>query len=286
MNFFIQALWTTGQKALSNRLPNLAEEMAFNLILAIFPALLVVATAIGLFGSAQETFQDLVTNLGRILPKDVMDILQIPLRQVAFSENSSLFSLSLLGTLWAASGALSTAMDALDKIHEIEAAKQRPFWLNKLIAIGLFLTTIILIIIACIMIFISGSLLRQFSSSLALGDGVLVLWDWLQWPIALALVTTGFALTYRFGSAQRPTQTPIFPGALLGSFLWLATSFLFNLYIIYFANFNQVYGSIGALIVVLLWLKLSAASLLFGEQYNAVLGAVLAKNLFEKVKSS
>ncbi len=273
MNFSVAALWKSGQRALSNRLPGLAEEMAFNLILSLFPALLVAATAIGLFGSAQETFTSLVTNLGNILPKDVMDILQIPLRQVAFSENNSLFSLSIIGTLWIASGTLSTAMEALDAIHGIEVAKQRPFWLSKLIAIGLFITTVVLLVGACLAIFISGNLLRQIGSRLALEAGVLMIWNWLQWPLALALVTAGFALIYRFGSAERSTKIPILPGALLGSVLWLAASFLFSLYITYFGNFNQTYGSIGALIVVLLWLKLSAVSLLFGEQYNAVLGS-------------
>lgn len=271
MKFTLGPLWQAGQEALDNRLPNLAEEMAFNLVLALFPALLVVATAIGLSGSAQETFNSLVSTLGQILPKDVMDIVQIPLRQVAFSENSSLFSLSILGTLWAASGTLSTTMEALDKIHRIEVANQRPFWLKQLIAIGLFITTTILLIGACFAIFVSTSLLRLISSRIGLESGTIMVWNWLQWPLALCLVAAGFALIYRFGSAQRSTQIPLFPGALLGSSLWLTASFLFSLYITYFGNFNQAYGSIGALIVVLLWLKLSAVSLLFGEQYNAVL---------------
>ncbi|MBC8121155.1 MAG: YihY/virulence factor BrkB family protein, partial [Gemmatimonadaceae bacterium] len=141
----------------------------------------------------------------------------------------------------------------------------------RLIAVGLFLGTVLLVLAACFAIFIGGAVLTWLSDRLPYGTLLVQIWEWLQWPIALGLIASAFALLYRFGPAQRRPGTPLLPGALLSSVLWLGVSGLFKLYIANFGNFNQTYGSIGAVIVLLLWLQLSAAVMLFGEQFNCSL---------------
>lgn len=271
MPTFVRPLVDAVRLSLNYRLPNLAAEMAFSLMLSLLPAMLVLVTAVGLFGSSQDTFAWLMENLGRFAPKEVMDIIQMPVRDVAFSENGNLFSLGLVGALWAASGAISTAMEALDLTNNVPKERKRPFWLARLIAIGLFLGTVVLVLAACFAIFIGGAVLTWLSGRLPYGTLLVQVWEWLQWPLALGLITAAFALLYRFGPAQRRSGTPLLPGALLSSVLWLGVSGLFKLYIANFGNFNQTYGSIGAVIVLLLWLQLSAAAMLFGEQFNCSL---------------
>ncbi|MBC8123884.1 MAG: YihY/virulence factor BrkB family protein, partial [Gemmatimonadaceae bacterium] len=236
MPIFVRPLVDAVRLSLNYRLPNLAAEMAFSLMLSLLPAMLVLVTAVGLFGSSQDTFAWLMENLGRFAPKEVMDIIQMPVRDVAFSENGNLFSLGLVGALWAASGAISTAMEALDLTNNVPKERKRPFWLGRLIAVGLFLGTVLLVLAACFAIFIGGAVLTWLSDRLPYGTLLVQIWEWLQWPIALGLIASAFALLYRFGPAQRRPGTPLLPGALLSSVLWLGVSGLFKLYIANFGN--------------------------------------------------
>ncbi|WP_287128524.1 YihY/virulence factor BrkB family protein [Candidatus Cyanaurora vandensis] len=268
----MESLVIAFRRAVDDRLPNLAAEMAFNLMLALLPTMLVLVTAIGLFGgSAGETFEWLITNLGRFVPQEVMEILRAPLRQVAYSEEGNLFSLSLLGSIFAASGAVVTAMESLDITHEVPPNERRPFWLLRLVAVALLFGTVLLVVAACLTLFLGSAVLTWVSNRLPESTLLLTLWEGLQWPLALLLIIGACALLYRFGPTRRDPATPLWPGALLASVLWLGVSAVFKFYIQNFSDYNQTYGSIGAAIILLLWLQLSAAALLFGEQFNRAL---------------
>lgn len=268
-----KTLRETVERAGNQRLPGLSAEMAYNAMLALFPAILAVLTAIGLFQPLKSTFQNLAGRLSQVAPVEVLDLIQGFADEISTSRNTGLFSLSFAIALWASSGALSAAMRALDQIHQIPSSRIRPFWKAKLISIGLTIGTIVLLIIASTIVFISELVVRNVAKqSGALEPGLLSGWRLLAWPLALGIMSIAFAFLYRFGPSRWSPGKPLLPGAVLAAISWAVLSGLFRLYVSHFGNYNRAYGAVGAVIVLLLWLYMSSLVMLVGDQLNVVVG--------------
>jgi len=267
-----------------HRLPGLASEIAYNSMLAMFPAILAILTAIGYLENSQATFTELVTKLAPLVPTEVLTLIQNFIQDLSeVRNNQQLFSLSFVASLWVASGAVSAAMNALDQIHYADNKKLRPFWRAKLVSLGLTIGVLVLIIVASMLIFISdlivqvladrgGALESEILKSRRVESGLLRIWRLLRWPLALGIMAAAFGFIYRYGTHRRQRGFPIFPGAMTAALLWAVLSGLFRAYVSNFGNYNRTYGAIGAVIVLLLWLYLTALVMLIGEQLNVVVG--------------
>ena len=278
LRFFRHLNWHTLKKTFSRtierRLLGLASEIAFNAMLSLFPAILALITAIGLLAeSLQNTFRQLAVQLSQVLPEEALNLIRdFATTEITNSKNSGLFSLSFVLAIWTASGAVSTAMTALDQIHQIPSKNIRPFWKAKLVSLGLTVGTMLLLILASFSVFTSDWLLgivaRENSSLIFL----LHLWLLLRWPLTLSIVAVAFGFVYRYGPSEWNSGTPMMPGAILAAVFWAMLSALFRLYVANFGNYNKVYGAVGAVIVLMLWLSMSAAVLLIGDQLNVTIG--------------
>ncbi|MEH2409795.1 YihY/virulence factor BrkB family protein [Nostoc sp.] len=278
LRFFRHLNWRTLKKTftrtIERRLLGLASEIAFNAMLSLFPAILAFITAIGLLAeSLQATFNKLAVQLSQVLPEQALDLIRdFATTEITNSKNSGLFSLSFILAIWAASGAVNTAMTALDQIHKIPPEKMRPFWKAKLVSLGLTVGTMLLLVFASFLVFTSdwllGMVVRENGSLIFLVH----LWQLLRWPLALTIVAVAFGFVYRYGPSQWNSGTPMMPGAILAAVFWAILSALFRLYVANFGNYNKVYGAVGAVIVLMLWLSMSAAVLLIGDQLNVIVG--------------
>ena len=283
IRFFRHITWATLKKTLirvgERRLLGLSAEIAYNTMLSLFPAILAVLTAIGLFEeSLQATFKQLAMQVSKVAPDEASILIRDFSRQITQSKNTGLFSISFIVAIWAASGALSTAMNALDQIHQIPPNQTRPFWKAKLISLGLTIGTIVLLLLASFLVFISDLILQFFVRESGLYI-LLTIWRLLSWPLALAIVSVAFAFVYRYGPSRWDSGTPMMPGAVLAAVSWAILSALFRLYVSNFGNYNKAYGAIGAVIVLMLWLYMSAAVLLVGDQLNVTVGdAMYSRN--------
>lgn len=273
----LNTLKKTFIKAMKRRLMGLSAEMAYNAMLALFPGILAVLTAIGLFqDSLQDTFRDLANQLSEVAPAEALTLIRDFAKEISLTKSSSLFSLSFIFAIWAASGALSAAMNALDQIHTIPTEQARPFWKAKLISLGLTIGSIVLLMTASFLVFISGwivEMVAQHSGAFVLST----IWRLLSWPLALGIVATAFAFIYRFGPSRWTKGTPIMPGAILAAVSWAILSALFRLYVENFGNYNKVYGAVGAVIILLLWLYMTSLVLLLGDQLNVTVGEAMQK---------
>ncbi|MBG1261967.1 YihY/virulence factor BrkB family protein [Nostoc commune] len=292
--FFRHLNWRTLKKTfartMERRLFGLASEIAFNAMLSLFPAILAIITAIGLLAeSLQATFKQLAAQLSQILPEQALVLIRdFATTEITNSKNSGLFSLSFVLAIWTASGAVSTAMTAFDQIHQIPSENMRPFWKAKLVSLGLTMGTILLLVLASFLVFTSDLLLRM----VVRGNGSLIfllhLWQLLSWPLALSIVAVAFSFIYRYGPSQWNSGTPMMPGAILAAVFWAILSALFRLYVANFGNYNKVYGAVGAVIVLMLWLSMSAAVLLIGDQLNVTVGEDMrqkhSQNLVKNIK--
>lgn len=279
VRFFLHLNWTTLKKTIARvakrRLPGLSAEIAYNAMLSLFPAILAVLTAIGLLGEVLEpTFKELAAQLSKIAPDEAMVLIRDFAKQITDTQNTGLFSISFVIAIWTASAALSSAMTALDQIHQIPLNQTRPFWKSKLVSLGLTIGTILLLVTASFVVFISDLILQFFVRETRLYV-LLNIWQMLIWPLALSIVATAFAFIYRYGPSCWDSGTPMMPGAVLAAVSWAILSALFRLYVESFGNFNQVYGAVGAVIVLMLWLYLSALVVLVGDQLNVTVGEAM-----------
>lgn len=278
VSFFRHLNWrtlqTTATRTTERRLLGLGSEIAFNAMLSLFPAIIALFTAIGLFeDSLQETFKQLANQLSQVAPEEVLILIRdFTAREITNTRNGSLFSLSFVIALWTASGAISTAMAAFDQIHQIPVEKRRPFWKAKLVSLGLTVGTLLLLVSASFIVFISDLLLGMAVRENGALIFLLHLWQLLIWPLALSIVATAFGLVYRYGPSVWNPGTPMMPGAILAAIFWAMLSALFRAYVANFGNYNKVYGAVGTVIVLMLWLWMSAAVMLVGDQLNVTVG--------------
>ncbi len=280
-----QTLWQTVRAAGTQRLPGLAAEMAYNATLSLFPGILAVLTAIGLFHPLQVTFAALSSRISEVMPMEALWLMQGFADAVSTSRDRGLFSFSFGLALWIASGAMSAAMAALDQIHCIPRSQVRPFWQARVIAVGLTIGTILLLLSALTLTFVSDIAVRHLAQhSGAFQIELLRFWHLLTLPLVLLIMSVTFGFIYRCGPSYWNPGQPIMPGAVLAAVFWAVISNLFRLYVHHFGHYNQVYGTIGAVIVLMLWLYLSSLVLLLGDQLNVTVGQAMQQSQAKKIQ--
>jgi len=265
------------------RLTGLSAEIAYNATLALFPALLSVLALFGLFAQFglfsqgwRETSWRLTSALQDIVPPQVWELLQDFISGIGTQGNGQLFSLSFLASLWITSAAVGAAMNALDEIHQVPSERCRPFWKKRLVALLLALGSVVLFLGASFLLLVSDFLVPAIAQRTGV-NALLLLWERASVPAGLGLAAAAFACIYRFGPSERAPETPTLPGALLAALSWVGVSTLFRLYVANFGQYNQIYGAVGAAIVLMLWLYMTALVLLIGDQLNATVGDVIAR---------
>ncbi|NEP02188.1 MAG: YihY/virulence factor BrkB family protein [Symploca sp. SIO2E9] len=301
-SFFLHLNWATFKevfaRAAEKRLHGLSSEMAFHATLALFPGLLAVFSAIGMFESLQSTLYQMARLLAEFVPNEVRVIISNLLQQIFKDQHGGIFSLSFIVSLWIFSGVLSAAMAALDQIHRIPSSQARPFWKAKLVSLGLAIGTLVLLIMASAFVLISDQIVHMLAARSCLLETIpncpfdqfwnclvkdpirscqlklemLAVWKQWKWPITLGVVSTAFAFVYRFGPSHWQKGTPIMPGAVIAAGLWALISSMFGLYVSHFSNYNLTYGTIGTFVILLLWLYLSSLAMLIGAQLNVTVG--------------
>ncbi len=269
-------LWEVIRRSGQHRLPGLSAEIAYSAIFALFPAILTVISAIGLLALPESHFRYLTLQISEVVPEEAMALIQSFLQTLRTSTNQGLFSLSFVASIWVSANVLGAAMAALDQVHQIPRKRLRPFWQAKLVALGLSFGTFCLLMIALIVMVMGDVAVRQVAHrSGSLAHGLFQFWHWLSFPIALGIVALTLGFIYRYGTSEWRKETPIMPGAFLAAILWVMLSGLLRLYVAHFGHYNQVYGAIGAVIILLLWLYLSAFAMLLGSQLNVVVGEAM-----------
>lgn len=279
VRFFRHMTWatlrTTFVRVGERRLLGLSAEIAYNSMLSLFPAILAVLTAISLFQeSLQSTFKQVALRLSTVAPDEALVLIRNFAQEITQNQNRGLFSISFVAAIWIASGALNTIMTALDQIHQVPTQLKRPFWKAKTISIGLTVGSIVLLVLASFLVFISDLILAFFVRESGLYF-LLFLWQIMIWPLSLAVMSFTFAFIYRYGPSRWDSGTPMMPGAILAAISWAILSALFRMYVANFGNYNQAYGAVGAAIILMLWLYMSAAVLLVGDQLNVCVGEAM-----------
>jgi membrane protein len=247
---------------------DLGAQQAYYFFFALFPALLTLLSIASFFPVA-NLVDEVVKMIGRLVPPDVLAIITEQIRQISNSGQGGILTLGFLLTVWSSSGALISIITTLNAAYDI--TEGRPWWKVRLTAIGLTIGMALFVLISLSLILVGPAFAEHLARSLMLGEAFKWSWWILQWPVVLMLVATGIGLIYYFAPDAEQEWVWITPGSLLATMLWVLVSLGFKLYITYFGTYNETYGAIGAIIVLLTWLYLSGLAILFGAELNAVI---------------
>jgi membrane protein len=251
----------------------LAAQLAYYLILALFPFILFLVAVLDAFSSTSPQFvNELFDYLRQVMPAQVFDLIEAYTERTLRNEDTApgLLSVGILGTIWVASGAFSALINALNRAYDVQ--ETRPFWKVKAIAILMTLGLSALVLVGALLLIAGPSIGRTIAEVFTLGDEFMLVWGIARWPAALLFMVATVALLFYFAPDAGQPFRWITPGGVVGIALWVLASLAFNLYLSSdFNSYNKTYGSIGTVIILLLYLYISSLTILFGATLNATL---------------
>jgi membrane protein len=250
-----------------DNLTHWAAALTYYGVLSIFPALLAVVSVLGLIGSS--AIQPLIDNLSTVAPGPAKEILTGALKGLQQSGGTGvLFVVALAGAIWSASGYISAFMDASNAIYDIEEG--RPIWKKLPLRIAITVLMLVLLVVTAVAVVLTGPVAEQVGKLFGVGDSALAVWNIAKWPVLVLIVAFMFAvLYYCTPNVKQPGLRAVLPGGVLAVVLWIVASAAFALYVASFASYNKTYGSLGGVIVFLVWLWLTNLAILLGAEFNA-----------------
>ncbi|HXK59084.1 MAG TPA: YihY/virulence factor BrkB family protein [Acidobacteriota bacterium] len=247
---------------------NGAAALAYYWMLAIFPALIFLLSLLPFLPipNLEDAIMDF---MGEALPQEAAGLFSNVLSQTVESSSGGLLSFGLLFTLWSASAGLYAIMQQLNITYDIKEG--RSFVKARGVSILLTLGFLLMIIGAFALIVFGGTLQEWLASFVGRNPVLLAFFASLRWIIIIALLLLGFSMIYYFGPNVEQKFKFITPGSVLGVALLVAASLGFSFYVSNFGNYAATYGSLGAVIILLLWLYLAGFVILVGSEINALL---------------
>ncbi len=266
----IAALKRTVREFREDNLTDWAAALTYYSVLAIFPAMIVLVSVLGLVG--ESATQPLIDNLGTVAPGPAKEIFTSAIQNLQGDQGAAgvLFVVGLLGALWSASGYVAAFMRASNAIYDIEEG--RPIWKTLPVRVALTLVLLFLLAISTIAVVLTGGLAEKVGDLIGLGSTAVSAWNIAKWPVLLVVVSFMFAMLYWAApNVKHPGFRWISPGGVLAVIAWLIASGAFALYVSNFSSYNKTYGALGGVIVFLVWLWISNIVILLGAEFNAEL---------------
>lgn len=255
----------------SDQCTDLAAALTYFGTLAIFPALLAFVSILGLFGDPQRTTETLLSLVGGLVPPDTLEAAREPLQQLVTSPAAGLgFVTGILGALWSASGYVGAFSRAMNRIYAIQEG--RPFWKLRPVTLLVTVIAVVVMVLAAVLVALSGPVAEQVGGFIGLGPVAVTVWDIAKWPVVVLLMVLVLAvLYYATPNLKQPKFKWMSVGAFVALLVWVLASAGFAFYVANFSNYDATYGSLGGVIVFLLWLWISNNALLFGAELDAEL---------------
>jgi membrane protein len=253
-----------------DNLTDWAAALTYYAVLAIFPALIVLISVLGLIG--ESATQPLIDNLSEVAPGPAKEIFTDAIENIQGSQGAAgvLFAIGLLVAIWSASGYISAFMRASNAIYEIEEG--RPIWKTLPVRVGLTVLLMVLTAVSAIGVAVSGGLAEEIGNLIGVGDTAVTIWSIAKWPVLLLLVSFMFAVLYWAApNVKQPAFRWITPGGLLAVIGWVLASLAFAFYVANFGSYNKTYGALAGPIIFLVWLWISNVMILLGAELNAEL---------------
>jgi membrane protein len=247
-----------------------ASELAFDFLFALFPLILFMLTLFGLFASRSAELQnDFLSYFADLVPPIVFELLKKTAVELVANADGGKLTFGIVVALWFGSGGVSSMMSSVNLAYRVQEARS---WLKtRIVACGLTFAISILVLAALFIVLISGQFVDWLGAELNLQPITVALSKVLQWPAALFFVIVSYSLIYFCGRNRKERRRWhwLTPGAVFGGFVWLLSSVVFRIYIRFFNSYGLLYGSLGAVMILLAWLYLAGLAFLIGAEINA-----------------
>jgi membrane protein len=244
----------------------LAAQLAYYFFLALFPALIFLLALASVTASG-DLINRVIGMVSGVLPPDVINIVRDQLTAIVKHNSGGLLTFGAVTALWSSSAALVSLISALNRAYDVEDA--RPWWKQRGIAILLTIGVAIFVLISIALVVAGPELADALARRVGLGPAFELTWKILQWPVVFILIASALALVYYFAPDVEQDFVWITPGSFIATLLWMAGSLGFRIYVVNFGSYNETYGAIGAVMVLLLWLYMSGLAMVVGAEMNA-----------------
>jgi membrane protein len=244
----------------------LAAQLAYYFFFALFPTIL-VGIALASFFPLEHFLDRVVTTLAGVVPQDVITIVQDQMQKISDGGDGGILTFGLLVALWSSSAAMVGLIDALNRAYDIEEG--RPWWKVRLLAIGLTIALAAFTLVAFALVLVGPTAAEYVARVTGLGPVLAWTWKILQWPLVVALVTFATGLVHYYAPDAEQRWVWITPGAVFTTVFWLVASLGFKAYVSNFGAYTETYGTIGGVMVLLLWFYISGLVMLLGAELNA-----------------
>jgi membrane protein len=250
-----------------------AAQLSYYFFFALFPLLIILITIFGFFADDGTSLRsDMLRYLARAMPPSAYGLIAQTLEEITKAASGGKVWLGVGAALWAASNGMGAIVSGLNVAYGIK--ESRPWWKVQLITLALTLSLSLMVISGLALVFYGGKIGGVIAANHGFGTLFTSLWQIAQWPLGLFLIVLFFSAVYYFAPAPHGQRWHfISPGALIGLTLWLLVSLGFRLYLHYFNSYSKTYGSLGAVIILLLWFYLMGAAILIGGEINSEIAA-------------
>jgi membrane protein len=243
-----------------------AAALSYYFLFALFPTLLFLTALFGMLPTP-GLMDGLMSYVDQVLPGDAASLVHKTLTEVVGGASRQLLSMGVVLALWAASSGMASTMAALNAAYDVD--DPRPWWKRRLIALGLTVLFSLFTVTAMLLLVFGPKIASRLADAVGLAQAFALFWMVATWPVLLALALLGIALVYYLAPAVRQQWRWVTPGSVFTLAVWIPMSVGLREYVARFGNYNATYGSIGGVILLLLWLYLASVVLLIGAEINS-----------------
>lgn len=259
----------TGREVVRDDLLGSAAKLSFYFLLALFPMLIFLSAVLGqVFAGNEDLYNSLLGHLSAVMPDSAFRLVRQTMNEITTSASGGKISLGLLATLWAASSGMQALIMGLNFAYDV--TELRVWWKRRIVAISLTVLLSVVSVVALSLWLFGGRLGSLLAAWFGLGQVFEAIWFMLRFVVVPVFVLLVFTIIYRFAPNIRvPGWQALLPGAVVGSAVWFGASALFRLYLEYFDTYSRTYGSLGAVIILMMWLYVSSGAVLLGGEVNS-----------------
>ncbi|MFZ3591420.1 YihY/virulence factor BrkB family protein [Bacillus sp. DJP31] len=258
----------------NDEIAGLSAELAYFFLLSLFPFLIFLITLIGYLPFSQESVLEFMRQYA---PGETMKMIETTLAAIIEKQNGGLLSFGIIATIWTASNGLNAVIRAFNRAYDVK--ETRSFIVARLMSVLLTLAMIVVIVIALLLPVFGEQIGVFVFSAFGLSDTFLTIWNAARWIVSFIVLLIVFSCLYYFAPNKHLHWKEVFSGAVFATLGWILVSSVFSYYVGNFGNYSATYGSLGGIIVLMIWFYLTGMIILIGGEINAILNCFREEKL-------
>lgn len=254
------------KKALADDILALSSQLAYGLLFAFFPFLIFLMSIVGY---SDIKASDIMNNLRLVIPADAYTLADRAVSGVVRRRSGGLLSISLILTMWSASSGFNAVIKGLNKAYNEN--ESRNIIKVQLISLAFTFAMAIVVMFSVFLLIFGDTNIYFLIKYFGFPENFKILWNFMKYILSIVIMISIFTAVYRFAPCKKHRWIDVIPGAVFASIGWILASLCFSFYINNFGNYSQIYGSIGAVIILMIWLLITAIIIILGGEINSVL---------------